>query len=139
MSFKSIDPYSNNLNWYIKKPKRKLGEIFQTVLYDNKMEGFVCALQPHHSGYLRLKQALLKYQKIKKSGGWHKVPAREKLRKGDYGIRIGALRSIGCASSICSFGAKNSYKRRFSRDRLRILFSETRFMESMVCLIVVKF
>jgi len=62
-------------------------------LYDDKMEGFVDALQPHHSGYLRLKQALLKYEKIKKSGGWHKVPAGEKLRKGDYGMRIGALRS----------------------------------------------
>jgi murein L,D-transpeptidase YcbB/YkuD len=102
-----VDPYSNNLNWYIKKPKRKLGEIFQTVLYDNKMEEFVCALQPHHSGYLRLKQALLKYQKIEKSGGWHKIPAGKKLRKGDYGIRIGALRSRltisgGLTDSTCT-------------------------------------
>ena len=88
-----VDPYSNNLNWYIKKPKRKLGKIFQTVLYDDKMEGFVNALQPHHSGYLRLKLALLKYQKIKKTGCRHEVPAGGKLRKGDYGTRIAALRS----------------------------------------------
>lgn len=88
-----VDPYSNNLNWYIKKPKRKLEKIFQAVLYDDKMEGFVCALQPHHSGYLRLKQALLKYQNIKKSGGWHEIPAGGKLRKGDFGTRIAALRS----------------------------------------------
>ena len=88
-----VDPYSNNLNWYIKKPKRKLGKIFQTVLYDDKMEGFVNALQPHHSGYLRLKLALLKYQKIKKTGCRHEVPAGGKLRKGDYGTRIADLRS----------------------------------------------
>ena len=88
-----VDPYSNNLNWYIKKPKRKLGKIFQTVLYDGKMEGFVDVLQPHHSGYLRLKLALLKYQKIKKSGCPHEVPSGGKLRKGDYGTRIAALRS----------------------------------------------
>jgi murein L,D-transpeptidase YcbB/YkuD len=57
------------------------------------MQGFVCALQPHHSGYLKLKHGLLKYQKIKKSGGWHEVPAGKTLRKGDVGTRIGALRS----------------------------------------------
>ncbi|MFO7972906.1 MAG: L,D-transpeptidase family protein [Desulfobacterales bacterium] len=88
-----VDPYSNHLNWYIKKTKRKLGKIFRAVLYDDKIEGFVDALQPHHSGYLRLKQALLKYEKIKKSGCWHEVPAGEKLRKGDYGTRVAALRS----------------------------------------------
>ncbi len=88
-----VDPYSNNLNWYIKKPKRKLKKIFQAVLYDDKMEGFVDALQPHHFGYLSLKQALLKYQKIKKSGCWNEVPAGGKLRKGDYGTRIADLRS----------------------------------------------
>ncbi|RZB31253.1 MAG: L,D-transpeptidase YcbB [Desulfobacteraceae bacterium Eth-SRB2] len=88
-----VDPYSNNLNWYIKKPRRKLGKIFQAVLYDDKIEGFVDALQPHHSGYLRLKQTLLKYQKIKKSGGWHEVPAGKKLRKCDYGTRVADLRS----------------------------------------------
>ncbi|RZB38139.1 MAG: L,D-transpeptidase YcbB [Desulfobacteraceae bacterium Eth-SRB2] len=88
-----VDPYSKNLNWYINKPKRRLGNIFQTVLYDGKMEGFVDVLQPHHSGYLRLKLALLKYQKIKRSGCWHEVPSGGKLRKGDYGTRIAALRS----------------------------------------------
>jgi len=88
-----VDPYSNNLNWYIKKPERKLGKIFQTVLYDDKMEGFVDALQPRHFGYLKLKLALLKYQKIKKTGCWHEVPDGGKLRKGDYGTRIAALRS----------------------------------------------
>jgi murein L,D-transpeptidase YcbB/YkuD len=88
-----VDPYSSKLNWHIKKANKKLGKIFQTVLYDDKMEKFVDALQPHHSGYLRLKQALLKYQRIKKSGCWHKLASGAILRKGDYGARIAALRS----------------------------------------------
>jgi murein L,D-transpeptidase YcbB/YkuD len=106
-----IDPYFNKLNWYIKIPKKKLGEIIQTVLYDGKMDGFVRALQPHHSGYLRLKQALLRYQKIKKSGGWHKVPAGEKLRKGDHGTRIGVLRSrlIISGDMIASANSNRDY------------------------------
>jgi len=35
---------------------------------------------------------LLKYQNIKKSGSWHTVPAGSKIRKGDAGKRIAALR-----------------------------------------------
>ena len=88
-----VDPYSNNFNWYIKKPRKNLTKIFQTMLYDDDLKGFVDALQPHHSGYLRLKTALLKYMDIKKSGCWHEVPAGGTIRKGDNGTRISALRS----------------------------------------------
>jgi len=88
-----VDPYSNNFNWYIKKPRKNLTKIFQTMLYDDDLKGFVDALQPHHSGYLRLKTALLKYMNIKKSGCWHEVPAGGTMRKGDHGTGISALRS----------------------------------------------
>jgi murein L,D-transpeptidase YcbB/YkuD len=88
-----VDPYSNNLNWHINKPQRKLEKLFQTVLNDDNMDGFVNAMQPRHPGYLKLKLALLKYQKIKKSGCWNEVPGGEKMQKGDYGTRIAALRS----------------------------------------------
>jgi len=88
-----VDPYYNNFNWYIKKPRKNLTKIFKTMLYDDNLKGFVDALQPHHSGYLRLKTALLKYMKIKKSGCRHKVPAGGTMRKGDHGTRISALRS----------------------------------------------
>ena len=88
-----VDPYSNNLNWHIKKPRKNLPKIFQTMLYDDNLKGFVDALQPRHSGYLRLKTALLKYMKIKKSGCRHEVPAGGTMQKGDHGTRISALRS----------------------------------------------
>jgi murein L,D-transpeptidase YcbB/YkuD len=88
-----VDPYSNNFNWYIKKPRKNLAKIFQTMLYDDDLKGFVDALQPHHSGYLRLKTALLKYMNINKSGCWHEVPAGGTMRKGDHGTGISALRS----------------------------------------------
>ena len=88
-----VEPNSNNFDWHIKKPKKNLLKILQTSLHNEKLEELVDILQPHHSGYLRLKSALLKYQSIKSSGGWHKVPAGSKLRKGDAGKRIAALRS----------------------------------------------
>ena len=87
-----VEPYSYNFDWHIKKPKKDLPKIFQAVLNNDRLEELVDILQPRHSGYLRLKSALLKYQNIKKSGFWHKVPVGLKLRKGDAGKRIAALR-----------------------------------------------
>ena len=88
-----VDPYSNHFNWHIKKPKKNLTNIFQTILSDDSLKGFVDALQPHHPGYLRLREALSTYSNIKKSGCWPEVPARRKMQKGDQGTWISVLRS----------------------------------------------
>jgi len=87
-----VEPNSSNFDWYIEKPQKDIPKILQAVLNDDRLEELVDRLQPRHSGYLRLKSALLKYQNIKKSGSWQKVPAGSKIRKGDAGKRIVALR-----------------------------------------------
>ena len=88
-----VEPNPSDFDWHIKKPKKDLLEILQTSLHNEKLEELVDKLQPHHSGYLKLKSALLRYQIIKNSGGWYKVPVGPKLRKGDTGKRIADLRS----------------------------------------------
>ena len=88
-----VDPYSNDFNWYIEKPKRNLIKMFQTILSNDSLEGFVDALQPHHLGYLRLKAALVTYLNIKNSGCWPQVPAMRLMRKGDQGTWVSVLRS----------------------------------------------
>ncbi|MBU0767657.1 MAG: L,D-transpeptidase family protein, partial [Proteobacteria bacterium] len=88
-----VEPNPTNFDWHIKKSKKNLLTILQTSLHNEKLEELVDMLQPHHPGYLKLKSALLKYINIKISGGWHKVPVGLKLRKGDTGKRIAALRS----------------------------------------------
>ncbi len=87
-----VEPNSSNFDWYIEKPKKDIPKILQGALNDDRLEELVDRLQPRHSGYLRLKSALLKYQNIKKSGAWQKVPAGSKMRKGDAGKGIAALR-----------------------------------------------
>jgi len=87
-----VEPNSSNFDWYIEKPKKDIPKILQGALNDDRLEDLVDRLQPRHSGYLRLKSALLKYQNIKKSGSWHTVPAGSKIRNGDVGKRIVALR-----------------------------------------------
>jgi len=88
-----VEPNQTNVDWHIEKPNKNLLEILRASLHNEKLEELVDILQPHHSGYLRLKSALLKYQNIKKSGGWQKIPVGPKLRKGDTEKRIAALRS----------------------------------------------
>ena len=88
-----VEPNQADFDWHIKKPKNNLLQTLQTLLQNEKMENLADILQPHHSGYLRLKTVLLKYQKIKNSGGWHVVPEGPKLRRGDAGKRVVALRS----------------------------------------------
>ena len=88
-----INPNSYDFDWHIKKPKKDLLKILQTILYHDKLEELVDILQPHHPGYLRLKSALLKYINIRNSGGWHKIPGSSKMRRGDTGKRIAALQS----------------------------------------------
>jgi len=88
-----VEPNPTAFDWHIEKPKKNLLKILQTSLRNEKLEGLVDILQPHHSGYLKLKSALLKYINIKDSGGWHKVPVGPKLRKGEIGKRIASLRS----------------------------------------------
>jgi len=88
-----VEPNQTNVDWHIKKPNKNLFKILIESLHNEKLEELVDILQPHHSGYLRLKSALLKYQNIKKSGGWQKIPVGPKLRKGDTEKRIAALRS----------------------------------------------
>jgi L,D-transpeptidase YcbB len=88
-----VEPNPTDFDWHIKKPKKNLLKTLQSLLQNKKLEDLVGILQPHHSGYIRLKTALLKYQKIKNSGGWHIVPVGPKLRKGDAGIRVASLRS----------------------------------------------
>ncbi|HAY37995.1 MAG TPA: hypothetical protein DCY53_00840, partial [Desulfobacteraceae bacterium] len=74
-----VEPNPTDFDWHIKKPKKNLLKTLQTLLQNEKLEDLVDLFQPHHSGYLRLKSALLKYQKIKNSGGWHIVPSGPKL------------------------------------------------------------
>jgi murein L,D-transpeptidase YcbB/YkuD len=88
-----VEPNPTIFDWHIKKPEHNLLKIIQTSLDNESLEDIVDKLQPHHSGYLRLKTALLKYINIKDSGGWYKVPPGQKLRKGDKGNRVAALRS----------------------------------------------
>jgi murein L,D-transpeptidase YcbB/YkuD len=109
-----VEPDSYDFDWHIRKPKINLLRILQTLLYYDDLEELVDILQPHHPGYLKLKSALLTYISIKNSGGWHKVPGRSKLRKGDSGKRIAALRSRLIVSGDLT-DSKNSNKKYFDK------------------------
>jgi murein L,D-transpeptidase YcbB/YkuD len=88
-----INPNSYDFDWHIKKSKKDLLKILKALLNHDKLEELVDIMQPNQPGYLRLKSALFKYINIKNSGAWHKITGDSKMRKGNTGKRIAALRS----------------------------------------------
>jgi murein L,D-transpeptidase YcbB/YkuD len=52
----------------------------------------VAPLRPHQAEYAELVKALAGYRDILRRGGWPEVPGRGRLRRGDRGARVAALR-----------------------------------------------
>jgi L,D-transpeptidase YcbB len=52
---------------------------------------FLDGLEPGHPGYLRLRQALVRYRAIAASGGWGEIPQGPPLKRGDGGPRVRRL------------------------------------------------
>ena len=52
----------------------------------------LAGLAPAEPGYKRLQEALARYRKIAASGGWRHVPDGAKLKRGDSGAAVAALR-----------------------------------------------
>jgi len=88
-----VDPETIQSEWLIKSRDEDLVRILQIALDENDIEGALNFLRPQHGGYVDLKQALLRYQKMMDMGGWPKVPKGPKLEKGDRAPRISALRA----------------------------------------------
>lgn len=105
-----IKPYSKKMDWYVEKPKKNPAKILQAAVFNDKLTELIDILQPQHPGYLRLKSALLKYQNIKKSGIWPKVPMGPKICKGDFGKRIVDLRSRLIISGDLPESANNRWE-----------------------------
>ncbi len=92
--FGKVDPESVNPNWNL--PNR-FGEddpvaIAAAALETHDVPGLLARLQPQHSFYQRLKNALASYRSLELAGGWAPIPEGETLRLGMDDPRVGQLR-----------------------------------------------
>lgn len=79
--------------WFIKKQDANLVEQLLTALEEAQIKDVLESLHPKSDRYKVLKEYLLQYQKIMKSGGWPGLPSGPDLKKGSQGLRVAALRS----------------------------------------------
>jgi murein L,D-transpeptidase YcbB/YkuD len=57
-----------------------------------RLDGWIAALPPAHSGYAQLRELRRRYQRLADVGGWPALPLGETLRQGDAGERVSLLR-----------------------------------------------
>jgi murein L,D-transpeptidase YcbB/YkuD len=88
-----INPETFEVQWQADNCETDLAEVLQSALDNNQIEEALRALTPVYSGYIRLREALVRYRDIVNKGGWPNVPKDCEIRKGDHGDHIMALRN----------------------------------------------
>ena len=79
--------------WFIKNGKANLIELLERTLTNGQINRSINRLRHQNPGYGLLRQYLIKYISIMKSGGWPQVPGGPLLRKNYRGKRVRVLRS----------------------------------------------
>jgi len=88
-----VSPEAIRSESFIKSRAVDVVEILHSTLDEEQIKEALETLRPQHPGYAGLNRALLSYETISKGGGWKVVPGGQQMRKGDRGMRVGALRS----------------------------------------------
>jgi murein L,D-transpeptidase YcbB/YkuD len=87
-----VDPNKVASQWYIRARRSTIDGTLRGALQGEEFQGIVAPLRPHQPEYAELVSALAAYQRILRQGGWPEVPGRKRLRRGDQGARVAALR-----------------------------------------------
>ncbi|MGH7800437.1 MAG: L,D-transpeptidase family protein [Thermodesulfobacteriota bacterium] len=88
-----VNPEKIEASWYPNRYEVDLVLLLQAALGSNTVEESMHSLLPVDQGYKRMRQALRRYRDIAARGGWNSVPVGPKIKKGDSGTRIQALRA----------------------------------------------
>ncbi len=88
-----INPETIEAAWYPNQYEVDLALLLQTALESNTIEETLHSLLPQDQRYIRMRQALTRYRDMAARGGWNSVPDGPKIKKGDSGARIQALRA----------------------------------------------
>lgn len=83
-----------NIHWNVRRNKIKLHKALQTILKERESTYPYYEFEALHDGYVKLREALAKYEALQEKGGWPKVELgnRTKLQKGDTAQAVLTLR-----------------------------------------------
>jgi murein L,D-transpeptidase YcbB/YkuD len=83
---------ASRANWHFESREADLVGLLHKAADTGEVHGVFEGLIPHSNGYAKLKEALARYGRIMKQGGWPVVPDGPKMKEGDRGPRVAALR-----------------------------------------------
>jgi murein L,D-transpeptidase YcbB/YkuD len=89
-----VSPKALDEVWFADHPESEVSlvQLLQEGLEGQQLAALLDALPPSHAAYDGLMRARAQYHEIAAHGGWPQVPEGSKLRKGDHGARVQALR-----------------------------------------------
>src|SRR6266404_1022238 len=87
-----LDPKAVASGWYIRARRSSIDSTLRVASRAKDFDDMVAPLRPHQAEYADLVNALAEYREILRRGGWPEVPRGRKLRRGDRGARVVALR-----------------------------------------------
>lgn len=88
-----FDPKTIDTLWIATRRQMDLAQALQAALDADQIAETLWSLPPTQPGYVRLREALVRYGDIVARGGWPMVPDGPKLYPGDRDPRIVALRA----------------------------------------------
>jgi murein L,D-transpeptidase YcbB/YkuD len=101
-----LDPSAVDNGWYIRARRASIDSSLRAALRAGDFDDMVSPLRPRQREYRDLLGALADYRKIAAQGDWPRVPAGERLRLGDRGPRVAALKERLRASGDLGAPAK---------------------------------
>lgn len=78
--------------WHIAAPVVDPLALLRTAVTAPDFDAIVRSLPPPHAGYVRLRAALARYERLEQAGGWPTLPPGRKLRYGVYDDEVPLLR-----------------------------------------------
>jgi murein L,D-transpeptidase YcbB/YkuD len=87
-----LDPAAVDDGWYILARRSSVDSTLRVALRSSGPQSMLNRVRPQRKEYATLVKALGQYRDILEHGGWPVVPSGGKLRKGDRGQRVVALR-----------------------------------------------
>jgi murein L,D-transpeptidase YcbB/YkuD len=105
-----LDPAAVDNGWYIRARRSSVDSTLRVALRSTDPQSMLDRVRPRRKEYAGLVKALSDYRDILEHGGWPSVPAGGKLRKGDRGPRVVALRSrLRATGDLDGGGSKPEY------------------------------
>jgi L,D-transpeptidase YcbB len=87
-----LDPQAVYDGWYIRARRAGVDSLLAKSLESRSFDDMIEPLRPRQREYRGLVEALASYRELQGEGGWAAVPAGGKLKRGDEGAVVGALR-----------------------------------------------